>query len=197
MSLRVIHPGDAFAAIADHVYTTESGMEVMVDFETVGGGSTIFRISGDEWRPPRTRTAPRTVSPAGDDEVSVSIIRVPEALLASAVTLSGRVLDLAGLSEQTRLVPLPQDDLLLVSSTDTGHSLVGEIVFEVVRPKKKKEEQNHSRRGSTIDQETRQTLRAELSELAKRKVDAPIDPEVRKDVDERFRKALDRLRYTN
>ncbi|MBC03529.1 MAG: hypothetical protein CMJ34_09555 [Phycisphaerae bacterium] len=197
MSLRVMHPGDAFAAISDHVYTTESGIDVMVDFETVGSGSSIFRISGNEWRPPRARTAPRAASPAVHDEVSVSIIRVPEARMASAVTLAGRVLDLAGLSETTSLVPLPQDDLLLVSSTDTGHSLVGEIVFEVVRPKKKSEEQSRGRRGSPIDPESRRALRAELSELAKRKVDDSTDPEARKVVDEGFRRTLDRLRNTN
>ena len=201
MSLRIMQPGDAFAAISDYVYTVADGKQVSVDFEMVGGESTIYRISGHDWMPSsRARTAPRGSVPAVEDkdDVSVSIIRVPASKLESVVRLSSKVLDLAGISSRTSLVPLPEDNLLLVSSTMTGQTLMQEVVFEVLRPKKNSTDaEPRSHRRSPAETDHRKALKSELAELARKKNDPSMDPAERKDIDQRFTKALNGLRGKN
>ena len=200
MSLRIMEPGDAFAAISDYTYTAGDGKQISVDFETVGGESLIYRISGHEWKPNiRSRTVSRTATPSPDEnEVSVAIIRVPASKLDTVVTLSGKVLDLAGISSSTSLVPLPEDNLLLVSSTMTGQTLMQEVVFEVLRPQRKPADaEPRSHRRSPAETDQRKALKSELAELARKKNDPSTDPSERKGIDERFTKALNGLRGKN
>ena len=196
ISLQVVTPGDALAAIADYVYTIDDGKQVSVDFEILGGQSSIYRISGNEWRSTsRSRAAARTAATIDvDEEVTVSIIRVPESRMASVLALSGKVLDLAGISQDTKIVPLPDEDLILVSSTSTGQALVGEVVFEVMRPTKSKSAEPRSLRRPAADEGHRQELRDQLNKLAKLKMDDSMDAAERKDVEERFTKVMHELR---
>ena len=91
-------------------------------------------------------------------------------------------------------MPLPDEDLILVSSTSTGQALVGEVVFEVMRPTKSKSGEPRSLRRPAVDEGHRQELRDQLDKLAKMKKDDSMDPAERKDVDERFTKVMHELR---
>ena len=197
MSLRLVDPGDAFAVIADHTYTSVDGRRISVEFETVGGGSTIFRISGYEEDNARARGRSRTVDAIGSG-VNVSIIRIPNSRIATVMSIAGKVLDLAGVSEKTTLVPLPQEDLLLVSSTEEGQALVREVVFEVLRPTKDSvQSDSQTRRGSPVESDHRAETRAELSRLAKMRNDDSIKGSKRKEIDRRFAEAMVELRRSN
>lgn len=198
MSLRLVDPGDAFAAIADHTYTSADGRKIAVEFETIGGESTIFRISGYEQKETfRPRGRINGVDAVGSG-VNVSIIRIPESRIATVISLSGKVLGLAGISGKTTLVPLPKDGLLLVSSTEEGEALVREVVFEVLRPTKDSGDvESKSLRGSPAKIDHRAEIRAELSRLAKMRNDDSIEVSNLKEIHRRFAEAMVELRRSN
>ena len=199
ISIRVTAPADAFAAISDFIYTGRDGKRISVDFETIGGDTTIYRISGREWVPGnRSPTNSRAASPRTfAEDMTVTIMRVPGSKIPSVIDIATKAIELAGLSERTNMVPLVEDDLLLVSSTRIGIDLVGEVVFEILRPDRKNDEKKRSRGEVPVETQDRDSIRSEISRLAKLKKDASSKPGSRKAIDERLRSTLKRLRDTN
>ncbi|MDE0808449.1 MAG: hypothetical protein OSA40_01450 [Phycisphaerales bacterium] len=189
ISLKVAHPRDALAAIADHFYKVKDGTQVYLDFEQVGLEEDILRVSGKNPSPSNVRG--RTPSPRVVVDRGVAILRVDRSALETAITLSSKVLDLAGLLDTSTLFAVPNHDLLLVSSTDTGQDLVEQIVLELNASNAKQlqnTEPTHpidARRGA---------LKKELVELAKIRLDKDVGAEVRMQASKRFARALQQLR---
>ena len=130
-------------------------------------------------------------------DMTVTIMRVPGSKIPSVIDIATKAIELAGLSERTNMVPLVEDDLLLVSSTRIGIDLVGEVVFEILRPDRKNDEKKRSRGEVPVETQDRDSIRSEISRLAKLKKDASSNPGSRKAIDERLRSTLKRLRDTN
>ena len=189
ISIKVAHPRDAIAAIADHFYKVNDGTQVYLDFEQVGLEEDILRVSGKNPSPSnvRGRTSPsRFVVDRG-----VAILRVDRSALETAITLSTKVLELAGLLDTSTLFAVPNHDLLLVSSTDTGQDLVEQIVLELGASNAK---QLQTTEPAQAINDRRGALKKELGDLARIRSDKNVGAEVRLQASKRFARVLQQLR---
>lgn len=109
--------------------------------------------------------------------------------------LVNTVLDIAGLSERSNIVLLPEHDLLLVASTNKGQVLVERIVFETTGPNAKRSPK--PKRTSASKSERRDEVRKMLKDLAKRRQDTSLSKDDQISNSRRFAELLLELRRSS
>lgn len=201
MKLRISNPEDAFLAIANHVYSLPNRRMVSLDFEVVGNESSILRLHGQSIGPrtPTARGSSRSnVVGSGTDALGVSIITVPASDIDSAMTLAKTVLELAGLIDVSRIVPIPDDGILLVSSTNEGRGLVEDIVFKA---RKSATPRSMKTTGDVVPAEVVPTgvgkesdPRTRLARVARIRSDPSIDQAARAEAKVRYHELMDEIR---
>lgn len=144
ITFAVSSPGEALDVIADHVFTTANGMQVSISHETIGIESPVHRVSGHEYRPHPSRN--RVAGQASNHEVGIALVSVPAGRMDTVLAITERAFALVGLDERSTLVPVPGQDLLLVTSTARGRDLVEEIVIKVIHARPFGDEEARSRR---------------------------------------------------
>lgn len=192
-------PGEALEVIADHVFTTPTGVQVSIEHELIGVESPVHRISGEEHQPRATRA--RTPGGSTVDEIGASILSVPAARLDAVLAISERALELVGLAERSTLVPVPEQGLLLVTGTNRGRSLVEDIVFAVSQAGPSAEPGSRSRQEADPDRdpdpERVAIAKAELTRIAKSRRSESVDPGHRNVLRSRFQQLLREIRQAS
>lgn len=195
ISLEVMDPVDALAAVSDHHYELEDGTRIFIELEQVGIHAGVIRLSGTQMNSPGPRGNYNGRMTTAADDRGVTILRVDRDRMETVGALVNTVLDIAGLSERSNIVLLPEHDLLLVASTNKGQVLVERIVFETTGPNAKRSPK--PKRTSTSKSERRDEVRKMLKDLAKRRQDTSLSKDDQISNSRRFAELLLELRRSS
>lgn len=217
ITLGVDRAEDALSVIADHVYRSENGVQISIELETLGSNESIHRLSGQEMRPRSSgsrASTPRGVRIEGDGGVDLTIVPVDGQRMDAVVRIASRALQLAKVPG-SKLTPIPEQDLLLVLSTEQGRDIVEQIADHVATmPPKRRSRSGDDPVDEKIEGESKAPAsptsrdldasddpREVMSRAARIRNDAAADPaakaEARRDFDRARRALRDRTRSSD